>query len=355
MKFSFDKTKSEIYDFFFFPLLAYGDIEVIQKEIDIEKEIIDESQIEFFDQAKRMLGPYFERIKKFYHHDIFENKDIANIIFRSVPLDKVINSKDFLNCLRKIDLKSFKRNLIEYIKSINSENIEIPVKTEDLPLELINRLNVDPGLKWNLLILYQEPQVLILELYDLLNELLPLFESLYNKNKEMIEKTGIRLSTYLNENPFENLARITNNNISTSFIENEYCEIYISLLFSYSLSILNHSDKSTIVWGNELEKSFQKLKKINEDKFKSRVRVFKALGDKTRHETLRLLSSGKTSTKEIAQILNVSSATISYHLNEFLTAGIISLGKVNDKSAYVVNYDNLNTIIEDFKKDLNFE
>ncbi len=104
-----------------------------------------------------------------------------------------------------------------------------------------------------------------------------------------------------------------------------------------------------------MEDSFKKLYEIREDKLSERVKIFKALGDKTRYETLKLLANGVTSIKEIAKSLNVSSATISYHINEFLTSGIITLKFENNKKAgYKIDYSKLTEVMNELKVDLNF-
>ena len=86
-----------------------------------------------------------------------------------------------------------------------------------------------------------------------------------------------------------------------------------------------------------------------------RVKVFKALGDKTRYDTIRLIASGVSSIKDIANKLDVSSATISYHINEFLTSSIISLNRKKDKkSIYDVDYQKLEDVLTELRNDLKF-
>ncbi len=97
------------------------------------------------------------------------------------------------------------------------------------------------------------------------------------------------------------------------------------------------------------------MKEINENKTLERVQIFKNLGDKTRYEVLKLIAAGETSTKVIAKSLGVSSATVSYHLNNFLTSKVIRMDKSNNKFGYIVDYELLEDAIKGgFKKDLKF-
>lgn len=103
-----------------------------------------------------------------------------------------------------------------------------------------------------------------------------------------------------------------------------------------------------------MEEAFKKMKQINENKTKEIVQIFKNLGDRTRYEVLKLIAQGETSTKDIANALGVSSATISYHINNFLTSKVIKLDKGNSGFKYVIDYELLKNIIKGFKEDLKF-
>ena len=103
-----------------------------------------------------------------------------------------------------------------------------------------------------------------------------------------------------------------------------------------------------------MEEAFKRMKEINENKTLERVQIFKNLGDKTRYEVLKLIAAGETSTKVIAKTLGVSSATISYHINNLLTSKVIKMDKSNDKFGYVVDYELLEDTMEEFRKDMNF-
>ena len=63
------------------------------------------------------------------------------------------------------------------------------------------------------------------------------------------------------------------------------------------------------------------------------------------------LAKGVTSTKIIAKNLHVSPATISYHLNNLVTAKIAYLDQVEGRYIYKVNEEFLMTAIEELKKD----
>lgn len=82
------------------------------------------------------------------------------------------------------------------------------------------------------------------------------------------------------------------------------------------------------------------------------VLIFKNLGDKTRYEVVKLIATGESSTKKIATALEVSSATISYHLSALVTAKIIRLDKSNNKFRYVLDWDSIESAFNSLKEDM---
>jgi predicted transcriptional regulator len=82
------------------------------------------------------------------------------------------------------------------------------------------------------------------------------------------------------------------------------------------------------------------------------ITTFKNLGDTTRYKVLKNISNGITSTKDIANSLGVSSATVSYHINQLNTSKILKLERVNGKYINSVNIEWINNCISKLKKDL---
>ena len=103
-----------------------------------------------------------------------------------------------------------------------------------------------------------------------------------------------------------------------------------------------------------MEEIFKSIKEKKENKLNDRIQIFKNLGDKTRYEVLKLIASGEYSNKKIAAALDVSGATISYHLNALFTAKIIRMEKNNNRIEYVIDKDLLMEAMEDLKRDLEY-
>ena len=200
----------------------------------------------------------------------------------------------------------------------------------------------------------QNPRTHFENFVALLAKLEPFFNNYYKKMEARIEEVGNDLSERLSGNTEEVFKKLTFDSIKYDFNNYDSCSFYVSAVFPYTLRFVD-SDNCRIVWGYEMEYGFARIHEIYEDRTNQRVKIFKSLGDKTRYETLKLIAKGESSIKNIADALDVSSATISYHINEFLTSGIVYLNRdSNKKFDYRVDYEKLNEVINLLKEDLDF-
>ena len=73
--------------------------------------------------------------------------------------------------------------------------------------------------------------------------------------------------------------------------------------------------------------------------------TFKALSDPVRCDILVMLRSGKLSAGEIAKAFNLTSATVSYHLNQLKKADLVSESKYKNFVFYELNASVLEEIL----------
>ena len=365
MKFKFYSKESKLYDFLQFPRLLYGSDEYNKaREEKNYGEILSDDYLSFVRKIENKLKPYKEKIEKFYIREYLSDYDFIDLISRAAGIFGYKDEKDYLNMLLSLDEQEIKRNMIYSILLINDDHSiplnetikiadEISSNNNDI-IEFIKELPIHPGAKWNFFLIIEEP-VKHMEMYvKLMEELLPIFDEIYTPYKDGIKDYGENLVNFLNEKGAEGLENITYSVVNIKVLENENKNILISLIFPYALTIVTTSRINYTAWGLKMEEAFKKINEINENKTLERVQIFKNLGDKTRYEVLKLIAAGETSTKEIATTLGVSSATISYHINNFLTSKVVKMDKSNNKFGYIIDYELLENTIKEFKKDLNF-
>lgn len=365
MKFEFYPKESKLYDFLQFPRLLYYREEYDKTKEDANyQEILMEDYRSFVSKVEEKLKPFAKEIEKFYMKEYLSDYDFIDLISRATGIFGYEDEKDYLNMLLSLDEYEVKRSIIYSIMQINNdypddidETIEkadeISSNYNDI-IEFIKELPIEAGSKWNFFLIVEEPLKYIEMYVKLMEELLPIFDEIYSPFEDEVKEYGEYLVNFLNEKGAEGLEEITYSIVNVNLLDDENMNILISLMFPYALSIIVTSKVNYTVWGLKMEEAFKRMKEINENKTLERVQIFKNLGDKTRYEVLKLIAAGETSTKVIAKTLGVSSATISYHINNFLTSKVIKLDKSNEKFGYVVDYKLLEDTIEEFKEDMNF-
>lgn len=355
MEFKYNEDVSRILDYLIFPSIFFFNREYKTTHDDSLTKVISDQYLDYAKNMEYKLSSSENIIKELFHQDIYSNHDYVNILMDAFPVYEYQDEHQYLKSLQDMDEANFKAKMIEALLRVDDESEKTKVSVnEKEAIQYINDLKIDSANKWNLLMMIQQPKEQLNKYIDLLVQYEKLFYDHYNQYQAQINEVGTRLKDQLSVDTAKEFNRLTYNSIDYDFDNGECGYLYISSFFPYTMRIRGEHPLR-IVWGLEMERAFRMVHEINEDLLTQRVKVFKALGDKTRYETLKLLSQGVDSVKQIAKTLDVSSATISYHINEFLTSGIVHIRRGQQKkSTYQVDYDRLNMILEAFKEDLNF-
>ncbi|NLK44095.1 MAG: winged helix-turn-helix transcriptional regulator [Tissierellia bacterium] len=363
MKFKFYPRESRIYDFLKFPRLIYFDKNKNETDDNFEEFVIT-SYVEFVKEAEEKLAPYRKEIQKFYAGHFYHEYDFIDLVSRTHTIFNYEDEKEYLDMLLTLEDSEIIKSIVHSIIAINEEGHsysdvamerveKISSNKEDL-ISFIKDLPIEAASKWNLFLIIEEPVDHVKNYVDLMYKILPIFESIYSSYEAEVKEYGEKLVGFLNEKGPQGLEDITYSIVKPDVVDYGETNIIISIVFSYAISIMSSVKISYVAWGLRMEEAFKYMKEINENKTNERIQVFKNLGDKTRYEVAKLIASGENSTKEIANALGVSSATISYHINNLLTSKIIKLDKVDNKHFHVVDYGFLEEVISGFMEDLKF-
>lgn len=97
-----------------------------------------------------------------------------------------------------------------------------------------------------------------------------------------------------------------------------------------------------MLFGHSIEHKFDD--KLNQEQCKN---LFKALSDETRLEIIRVTSKRPWYNKELADYFELSTATLSYHLNLLLNLGILNFEpSINNRYYYTTNKKNLKELFD---------
>ena len=365
MKVKFYQKSSRISDFLKFPnLINYLDWYEEHKSDNMLKEVDLKDYLKFIEEISEKLEPYKKEIGNYYTSSFADDYSFISLSIKSDEILYYQSEEHFLDFLLTLDEKDInERIVLSLLKDYEDTDIEdernlikmreICKEKSDI-LDYIKNLSLDASIKWNLYLAISDPIKYMKEYVELMRRIYPIFKEVYKPYEDEIRAYGELLEKTLHENGLEGIKDITYNIFDKNVIEADEICIIVSLVLSYSLLLNALKDKSILIWGLRMNNAFKQMKEISEDKLNKRVQIFKNLGDKTRYEVLKYIAAGETSTKLIAEALNVSSATVSYHISNFLTSRVIKVDRSKQKYGYLVDYDLIEQTIKEFKEDLKF-
>lgn len=358
MKFKFFPKESKLNDFLDFPRLLF-ESQSDSKEFDDDlKELNTDEYLNFVKRVRLQLQPYEKEITLFFPKESLDFYTFSTFMTKANPFFGYESIESYLDFLLSLDEQQIKKSILYTLllmQALGEETISdmdnISTDSQQI-MSYIKDLRIDAGAKWNLFLIIEEPVKYMNKFVDLMQQLLPLFNNIYAPYEEKTIAYGRYLEDYLNKNGEKGLADKTYSIFDPNIIEDETKNYLVSVINPYALTIVTSTIPQYFIWGLNMEEAFKFIKEMKENKLNDRIQIFKNLGDKTRYEVLKLIASGEYSTKKIATALDVSSATISYHLNALCTAKIIRIEKNNNRIEYVIDKNLLMEAMEDLKKDL---
>ena len=365
MNFKFYPIESRIYDFLEFPGLIFAEERYVTSKNEYDyKEFPMDDYLVLIKNIGNKLEPYKKDIELFYNKNFFGDYDFIELISKTKGIFGYKNEEEYLNMLLSLSEKDINQSItysiISSIEDSQEYSDEIMSRASDISMDrgniisIIKDLPIESSIKWTLFLIVEEPVKYMKAYVDLMNNLLSIFRELYSPYEDEVKSYGEYLEDFLYKNGANGLEEISYSILDSKLMNDGENNILVSAMVQFALTISSKGKDYYVCWGLNIDKVFKKMRELNENKVNERVQVFKNLGDKTRYEVVKLIASGETSTKEIANILGVSSATISYHINNLIQAKIIKLDRMDNRYNYVVDYNILENIIKGLQEDLKF-
>jgi len=357
MEYIFLEKESKIYDFILFPQAIYftRELEKIDKKNDNYIDVVPESLKNLYLEIEEKLMPYSEEIESLYFSDF----NIWDLISKNFSIVHYSSYNSFFSMLKNLENDELKKILFLSLYSIRETKDFNKVSISDIQFlldndlshfDFINSLSIDNSDKWKITNIIRNPAKTIDNWINLLEKLKDLFNYYYKQSRPRIISYGNSLVERLNKHNGENLSSITCGILDKSVLPSG--NICISFINQCNISLFNLKNNSYSTFGLEVENMLNLALKAEEGHLAELITTFKNLGDTTRYKVLKNISNGITSTKDIANSLGVSSATVSYHINQLNTSKILKLERVNGKYINSVNIEWINNCISKLKKDL---
>lgn len=233
---------------------------------------------------------------------------------------------------------------LDFIKTIYNEyKLNTPFDSENSVLKEVLTKEFDEETALFFLQTKNHPE----EYHDKVIKVFETFNNLYykpfeNKIYKFMEKKLKEQNALFERDNIKFLNTIGLDNCFKAINEGEELKIFVSFFLDLGLFHFNMDDTLILLYGHTMEQRLDK--KVNLEETKN---LFKVLSDERRLEIIRMTSQRPWYNKELADYFNLTTATLSYHLNLLLDIGILdSKSSMNNRYYYTTNKENLNKMID---------
>lgn len=269
-------------------------------------------------------------------NDVDSNNEFSIFIFIvkfiNVIYDKVKNSESLSDDdIRKI----FFENYIDEDEHEDNGKLNSPIDF----VSFLNNEDISDSAKWYFMRLLNNPSEMIKSITKLIDDNLYAYEKAYKS----VEVQSMKLIDKMQSDLISPKCIFTNDIIGIDGIS----RIVPSLFFSVSYVGLDDE----FIYGLYCETYLKEHDKSMGNKT-DMILKFKALSDKSKLEIVELLSKKSMYASEIAEKLNLTSATVSYHMNVLMEAGFITIKKKDGRIYYYFKKDSMQNLVDNMNQTL---
>ena len=312
----FKQEQMEFVNQLLYPIL------ILKKDRDEERPSSPlEEQLEVIVEEMRQMSiplePYKDKILYYYKDDVLRKFfiNVKNTLhYRSF--------EEYSDDLLSMDEEQIKQQLMTNIVK-QDEEVSVEDKVAELLgnqfafLDFLKNLPIDDTLRWNYFTIMSQPKQFVEDFISLHQTLKPIFEKVYAEYLPILEKSYQEFETMILAEAFS----------GTKVIEEiDWTSDEISVIPTLLLSDFYFQDSEILILGAKSLEVIQHVIQTRLDKQQERINVFKNLGDKTRYQIFCEIAKGTKSVKGIAEQLGITSATVSYHINELVLSNLVVHG-----------------------------
>ncbi len=243
--------------------------------------------------------------------------------------------------------------IINYLKSMDAEELvqliydrfelNLPFDSENVLIKnaLMDVYNEEKALTFIQIKNYpDEYKSKVIEVYEKFYNLY--YEPFEEKVYEFIEKKRYQHNIMFQKDPIDFLNTIGLGDYTEIIEEEKELRMFESFFIDLGLFHFYIDNTFIMLFGHSIEHKFDD--KLNQEQCKN---LFKALSDETRLEIIRVTSKRPWYNKELADYFDLSTATLSYHLNLLLNLGILNFEpSINNRYYYTTNKKNLKELFD---------
>lgn len=292
----------------------------------------------YYNSNLKILDKYMKSFKK---HMVLEEQDsffsakddpYARILFVCI----LLGNKKIYEDIDSFTDDELRLNLIQMHNEIYEDKLPLEVTSLDDILLLLGDKDMSEEVKWKFILIFKDPRKYYSMYIELVNKNIPAFEKAYSSVEKYLEPLWNKYMLYIEEDK-HNLIKPLNSS-------NQECFILPSII---AIGLINVSN-TTIYVGLFFEDLYDTQFNALENKG-SIVHKLKSIADKTKIDILLLLKSGPKYSLEIAEMLKLTPATVSYHMSNLHKCSIVKLKKHEGKSYYSINEKMTRSLIRDLE------
>ena len=319
----FKQEQMEFVNQLLYPIL------ILKKDRDEERpSSLLEEQLEVIVEEMRQMSvplePYKDNILYFYKDDALRMffVNVKNVL-------RYHSFEEYAKVLHSMDEEKIKKQLMTAIVKQDEEEASVEDKVTELLgnqfafLDFLKNLPIDDTVRWNYFTIMSQSKKFVEDFISLHQILKPIFEKVYAEYLPILEKSYEEFETTIQEHPTI-LAEAFS---GTKVIEEiDWASDEIAVIPTLLLSDFFFQDSEILILGAKSLEVIQHVIQTRLDKQQERINVFKNLGDKTRYQIFCEIAKGSKSVKGIAEQLGITSATVSYHINELVLSNLVVHG-----------------------------
>lgn len=301
-----------------------------------------------FDNENKDIIEYFKVIDNSATKITSNYADLSEMFSSADEFPSIVNFFIFSE-LKKSIKKYSKKELVNYCKHILAKNLDyndgLKNDSEKMdPLTLLDELYIlNNNQKYTLLKLFNNTSGILDRFYEMISKT----EDILKDNFYLIEKVYFKIRETIKKIDVFKLKHLSSKTTQPLVKEADNCEVYLSINFfeECSLSVfLEEETKLSINIG--FLKFFLKDFYLGLDEKKEETqKKLAVLSDNTRFNILYMLSKGKKFGKEISEELDISKATVSYHLNYLINENFIKVESDGKKIFYSLNKEGFGDVL----------
>lgn len=346
MKVIFDESIGEIIDFVDSLMLIVNSEELLKKS---DEDSLENRGTDILKTALKIKNSknfnLIEEAKKV----IPKEDDFLDFI----PIMKLYESnvrsiEDLFDFLTQLDDEKIIKSIGKFLSKIQNEDEK--EKSFDETFNLLKTSELSPETKWLISCAMHSPK-------EYLNKLIDLYKKYYIKYDSLFKKEKLDEKHFREEVPkkIKEDKDFYVKDVLDFYLKNDYISsiselvITTSYISGVAICLSYETDKCILILAPHYKKSMmEQNNKDSEDKF---MLMLKNLADPTRYKILKLLSEKDYYGQELAKALDITTATVSYHMSNLLITEVVTVEKKDHRIYYSLKKEGVLKTFDFLKKE----